>query len=124
MLAHLRAQHRSNVSGFRTVLCVQLPLHQGRRMLHPVCLRLRRDNRRLRLHLSVLKMAYASSVISPVTSPESAPCVRINWSFTLLAAEMAVATTGPPTIILGLLLMLADMLTTLMLKQLRNSPLL
>jgi hypothetical protein len=36
---------------------------------------------------------------------------------------MVVATTGPPTITLGLLLMLVDMLTTLMLKKLRNNPL-
>src|ERR1041385_2472609 len=50
MLAHLRAQHRSNAFGFHTVCFVQMPLHQGRRMLHPVCLRPRRDSRRLRLH--------------------------------------------------------------------------
>ena len=76
------------------------------------------------LHPSILKMGCASSAVSQVTSPENAPSDRINWSFTLLAAEMAVAIIGPPTIILGLLLMLADMLTTLMLKKLRSNLLL
>src|SRR4051812_23685650 len=95
-------------------------------MLHPVCLHHCRDylSRRLlriMLHPSVLKMGCASSAISQVTSLGNAPNDRINWSFTLLAAEMAVATTVPPTIILGLLLILADMLTTLMLKKLGSN---
>ena len=47
------------------------------------------------------------------------PRIRIICQFIPLAAEMAVATTGPPTIILGLLLMLVDMLTTLILKKFR-----
>ena len=95
-------------------------------MLHLVCLYHRRDNLSLRLlcimlHPSVLNMDCASSAVSQVTYPENAPSDIINWSFTLLAVEMAMATTGPPTIILGLMLMLVDMLTILMLKKLRNN---
>ena len=46
---------------------------------------------------------------------------RTNWLFVQLAAEILVATTGPPIIILGLLLMLVGMLTTSMLKKLRTN---
>ena len=90
-------------------------------MSHPVCLRHHRGKPRLKLHLSVLKMDYASRAANLDIFPETALRNRTNWLFVQLAAKMVVATTGPPTIILGLLLMLVDMLTTLMLKKFRIS---
>ena len=86
-------------------------------MLHPVCLRHRRGNPRLKLHLSVLRMEYASRAANLDIFPGTALRNRTNWLFVQLAAEMVVATTGPPTITLGLV----DMLTTSTLMKLRNN---
>ena len=73
----------------------------------------------MKLHLSVLRMDYASRAANLDIFPETALRNRTNWLFVQLVVEMVVATTGPPTIILGLLLMLVDMLTTLMLQKLK-----
>ena len=73
----------------------------------------------MKLHLSVPRMDYASLAANLDIFLGSALRNRNNWLFVQLAAEMAVVTTGPPTITLGLLLLLVVMLTTLMLKKLR-----
>ena len=93
--------------------------------MHPVCPHRRRGNPRLKLHLFVLRMDYASRAANLDIFPETALRTRTNWLFVQLAAEMAVATTTrPATIILGLLLMLVVMLTTLILKKLKINLLL
>src|SRR3990170_8100073 len=115
MLAHLWAQHRSVESGFPTTCSVQLPLRQGTTMLHCV------------FHpmlLFALKMDCASSVANQATLLKTAARLRISWLSHVLAVEMIMATTSPATIILGLLLMVVDTLTTLMLNKTRiNLPL-
>ena len=75
------------------------------------------------LHLSVLRMDYASRAANLDIFPETALRNRTNWLFVQLAVEMVMATTGPPIIILGLLLTLRVMLTTSTLMKLRDSPL-
>src|SRR3989337_524405 len=128
MLAHLRAQHRSVESGFPTTCSVQLPLRQGTTMLHHVCLLHHRGSQELKLFhpmlLFVLKMVYASSAANQVTLLRAAARLRISWLFLVLAVAMVVATIRPATIILGLLLMVVDMLTTLILKKSRINLLL
>ena len=93
-------------------------------MLHPVCLLHHRGSQELKLlhHvllLFVLKMVCVSSVATQVTLPKTATRVRIIWHFLPLAVAMVVATTRPATIILGLLLMDVDRLTTSILKKFR-----
>ena len=75
------------------------------------------------MHLSVLRIDYASRVANLDIFPETALRNGVNWLFVQLAAEMVVATTGPPIIILGLLLTLRAMHTTLTVMKLRSNPL-
>jgi hypothetical protein len=97
-------------------------------MLHHVCLLHHRGSQRLKLFktmlLFVLKMVCASSATNQVTRLKTAARLRISWLFLVLAAAMVVATTRPATIILGLLHMVVDTLTTLILKKSRINLLL
>ena len=76
------------------------------------------------LLLFVLKMVCASSVANQVTLLKTAARLRISWLSLVLAVAMVMATIRPATIILGLLLMVVDTLTTLILKKSRISLLL
>jgi hypothetical protein len=67
--------------------------------------------------LFVLKMVCASSAAYQVTMLEIAVRLRISWLFLVLAVAMVMATIRPVTIILGLLHMVVDTLTTLILKK-------
>jgi hypothetical protein len=94
-------------------------------MLHHVCLLHHRDSQELKLlHpmlLFVLKMVCASSAANQVTRLRTAVRLRISWLFLV---AMVVATIRPATIILGLLHMVVDTLTTLILKKSRINLLL
>jgi hypothetical protein len=97
-------------------------------MLHHVCLLHHRGSQELKLFnkmlLFVLKMVCASSATNQVTMLEIAARLRISWLFLVLAVAMVMATIRPATIILGLLLMVVDTLTILILKKSRISLLL
>jgi hypothetical protein len=96
-------------------------------MLHHVCLLHHRGSQELKLlHpmlLFVLKMVYASSAANQVTLLKTAATLRISWLSLILAVAMIMATIRPATIILGLLLMVVDTFTTLILnKSMINLP--
>jgi hypothetical protein len=97
-------------------------------MLHHVCLLHHRGSQELKLFktmlLSVLKMVCVSSAANQVTRLKTAARLRISWLFLVLAMAMVVATIRPATIILGLLHMVVDTLTTLILKNSRINLLL
>jgi hypothetical protein len=93
-------------------------------MLHHVCLLHHRGSQELKLSktmpLFILKMVCASSAANQVTLLKTAARLRISWLFLILV----VATIRPATIILGLLHMVVDTLTTLILKKSRINLLL
>jgi hypothetical protein len=127
-LPRVRPQ-RSVVYGFPTTCTVQLPQLQGRLMLHLVCLLHHRDSREFKLLHPILLLlipmtSYVSSVTVQVTVPGTAPRSRISFHSSQLVVAMAVVTTSPATIILGLLLMVVDRLITLISMKLRISELL
>jgi hypothetical protein len=74
--------------------------------------------------LFVLKMVCASSAANQVTLQRTAARLRISWLSLVLVVAMVVATIRPATIILGLLHMVVDTLTTLILKKSRINLLL
>ena len=94
-------------------------------MLHHVYLLHHRGSQELKLFhtmlLFVLKMVCASSAANQVTRLKTAVRLRISWLFLVLAVAMVVATIRPATIILGLLHMVVDTLTILILKKSRIS---